>query len=72
VRERRSRSRRLDRVDQLGDPVTRCKCGLPPDVAAKPWTQSIVMRHPGDDDSDVCPDCGGRRKVVLMDAGFPL
>jgi len=72
VRERRSRSRRLDRVDQLGAPVKRCKCGLPPEVAAKPETMRCVMRHPGDDDSAVCRDCGGERKVVVMHPAFPL
>src|SRR4051794_4158078 len=41
----------------------RSRTRLTTSAGISPWAQTIVLAHPGDDDSEFCGDCGGVRVV---------
>ena len=62
--------RRLSELEGALGKESRCKCGLPSEIAAKPWSVAIVSTWPGNPQDVTCPDCGGARYVVRW--AFPL
>jgi hypothetical protein len=53
--------KRLAHLEDMLGAALKCKCRVGVEAAGKPWSQTIVLAHPGGDDSDVCGDCGGKR-----------
>jgi hypothetical protein len=72
VRERLSLGRRIDQLEGSYGTERKCRCRVWVEDLGKPWAQSIVLAHPGGDDSETCGDCGGQRVVVVVNPGFPL
>jgi hypothetical protein len=62
--------RRLNQLEGAFGNEVPCKCGLPLEVAAKPWSVAIVSAWPGNPQDVTCPDCGRARYVLRW--AFPL
>jgi hypothetical protein len=67
---RRDVQRRLGQLEGQFGGEARCKWGLPDEVARKSWTMAIVMVGPGEDASETCTVCGGRRVVYRVSEGL--
>jgi len=59
-------ARRLGQLEGAFGRPAKCKCRVWIEDVAKPWSQTIVLAHPGGDDSEVCGDGGGVRVVCVV------
>jgi hypothetical protein len=64
-------ARRVGDLEGAFGTELKCTCKVWVEDLDKPWAQTCVLRHRGDD-SETCPDCGGQRVVVVMHPAFPL